>query len=373
MKRIQDDLDLRNAFSPAPEDVKDMLIRTANSVKEEEKVRKYSWGAVLLAAVIIMATMSVGLAASELVGWTDFFSRFHGINLPKEAQEIMSKNEHQSYQVGPLTLTVQELLCDGENAFTSIVARTADGSPAIICSQGEWMIPMRANGSDTEVQRLGVDGMMTWEMAAKTLGQPLYGVRAIPEVDFSLLNGEQMEDYLHDAEGGFVDFSMVPVKPGKVGDTLPVIYYLYVEEIDVETGEIKQQWTQREQSEIPVVSSVLAEKTYTPASECLVNGFKLESVKIDMHVTGGYVTLTFTAPDGVPELDRDWAWHEIVDAVTLADADGNPYKSGISMTVKGDVYDWPTVVIEETLSMTELPESLQIITRNQVEETVKLK
>lgn len=366
MKRIQDDLDLRSAFSPVPEDVKNMLVRTANSVEEEEKVKKYTWKAVLIAAVIMVATMSVGLAASGLVGWTDFFSRFHDIVLPTEAQEIIGKTEHQSFQVGPLTLTVQELLCDGENAFTAIAARTADGSPAIISSYGEWMFPIRANGADTEAQRLGVDAMMSWELAAKTLNQPLYAVRAIPEVDYSLMDGEQMEDYLHDAEGAYVNFSMVPLKASKIGEALPVTYYLYVAEIDVETGHVKRDWTERKEGEIPVVSSVLAEKTYTPASECLVNGYKLENILIEMRVTGGYVTMTFTAPEGVPDSDQDDAWHDLVDAVTLCDADGEPFKSGISMTTSADLSGWPTVVIDETIAVSELPETLQLVTKNTV-------
>ena len=194
MKRIQDDLNLRSAFSPVPDEVKNMLLRTANSVREEEKVRKTSWRAVLVAAMIIVATMSVAVAASELVGWTDFFSRLYDRALPTEAQEILAQTKQQSFQVGPLTLTTQELLCDGENAFTSIIAHTTDGSPALFCGDGEWMTAIRAQGADTEAQRLGVDGLVTWAYAAKTLGLPLYSVRAIPEVEFKLMNGEQAED-----------------------------------------------------------------------------------------------------------------------------------------------------------------------------------
>ena len=363
MKRIQDDWDLRKAFSPAPEDVKNMLIRTANSVKEEEKVKRYSWKPVLIAAAIMVVTMSVGLAASGLVGWTDFFSHFYDIGLPQQAQEIMAQTEHQSFQVGPLTLTVQELLCDGENAFTSISARTTDGSNAVISSYGEWAMPIYANGMENEAQRLGVDSMMSWELAAKTLDLPLYAVRAIPEVDYSLMDGEQMEDYLHDAEGAFVNFSMVPLRADKIGDALPVTYYLHVAEVEPGTGNVKQEWTERVDSTIPVVSSVLAEKTYIPDDECLVNGYRLESILIEMRVTGGYVTAIFTAPEGLSEQP----WYDVYDAMILADGDGNPFRSGISLTVSGDSSDWPRVVIWQTISISELPESVQVLTRDEAE------
>ena len=364
MRRIQDDLDIRGAFSPVPEDVKNMLIRTANSVKEEETVRKYRWGAVLLAAMIIVATMSVAVAASELIGWTDFFSRLYDRTLPTEAQEILAQTKQQSFQVGPLTLTTQELLCDGENAFTSIIAHTTDGSPALFCGDGEWMTAIRAHGADTEAQRLGVDGLVTWAYAAKTLGLPLYSVRAIPEVEFKLMNGEQMEDSLHDAEGALVYFSMVPLRADKLGDTLSLNYYLRVEEVDVETGMSKELWEERVAGEIPVMSSVLAEKTYHPAMEGPVCGYELENVLIEMRVTGGYVTMNFTAPEGATE-EAYWddVWPYLVDAVTLCDADGEPFKNGIGLSISADLSNWPTVAVQETLNISELPETIKVITR----------
>lgn len=369
MKRIQDDLDIRGAFSPVPEDVKNMLVRTANSVKEEETVRKYRWGAVLLAAMIIVATMSVAVAASELIGWTDFFSRLYDRTLPTEAQEILAQTKQQSFQVGPLTLTTQELLCDGENAFTSIIAHTTDGSPAILCAYGEWNEAVYANRADTEEQRLGVNGKMSWVQAAKELGLPLYAVRAIPEVEFKLMNGEQAEESLHDAEGALVYFSMVPLRADKVGDTLSLNYYLHVAEIDVETGLVGKGWEERVAGEIPVTSSVLAEKTYHPATEGPVYGYELESVLIEMRVTGGYVTMNFTAPEGATEEEYwDDVWPYLVDAVTLCDADGEPFKDGIGLSISADLSNWPTVAVRETLNISELPETIKVIT-NEVERT----
>lgn len=368
MKRIQDDLNLRGAFSPAPEDLKNMLVHTANSVKEEEKVKNYRWGAILVAALIIMATMSAAVAASEWIGWTDFFSKFYNVTLPSEAQEIMAQTERQAFQVGPLTLTVQETLCDGENAFTSIVATTSDGSPAVITSWGEWDMPICANGMDNEAVRLGVDRKTSWMDAAQAVDQPLYAVRAIPEVDHNLMNGEQMEDFLHNAEGGFVNFSLVAVDAEKVGDALPLTYYLYVAEIDAETGDVKQEWKERKEGEIPVNSSVLAEKTYAMDSEYEFNGFKLENILIEMRVTGGYVTTTFTAPEGATE-EAWWdeTWSDLVNAMTLCDAAGERFKSGVSLSMHADVSNWPTVTVHETIGISELPETVRLIIRDDAE------
>ena len=376
MKHIQDDLNktdelnLRSAFSPVPTDIRDMLVRTANSVKEEEKVRKYKPVAVLMAALIVFATMSVGLAASELVGWTDFFSRFYGGSIPKQMQNAMKDAEHTTFTLGPIAFTVQEALCDGKVIMTSVLANTADGSAAIMAPDGEAEMSISAN-YDTELTRLNLKKGTSWLEAARQKNLPIYTVRATPEVPYDLHASEQYEDFLHDAEGNMIYFSGLPLKDEKVGDELPIDFYLSVYELDPDTGDVIQTWTDRPEYTVAVNRNVLNEKTYTPEEEITVAGCKLENVRMELRVTGAYVYTTFIASDSV-DYDSD-EWLTACYRVQLTDQDGNRLPNGVSLSYGRDASAWPTVVFDETTMIDALPDVIGAKLTYDAEEVYLLK
>ena len=174
-RKLTDEPNLRNAFSPVPPDVRELLIRTAYSVREKTKSRKYRLSPVPLAALIVFATMSVGLAVSESVGWSDFFSPYHG-SVPSTMQQALNNVEHTAYELGPITFTVDQALCDGITGIVSISARTADGSAALLASE-EIGMPVPVYW-DTALAGLGLEEDATWLEAAKQKNLPLYVVHA---------------------------------------------------------------------------------------------------------------------------------------------------------------------------------------------------
>ena len=62
MKRDMDNLDLRAAFRPMPEECHAALMDAARSVKEEKEMKRASFRVVLIAAMIIMSMMAVAFA-----------------------------------------------------------------------------------------------------------------------------------------------------------------------------------------------------------------------------------------------------------------------------------------------------------------------
>lgn len=363
MKHVQDhrkptdEPNLRNAFSPVPPDVRDLLVRTARSVKEEENVknRKYRLSPVLLAALIVFATMSVGLAVSESVGWSDFFGRFHHGSVPSPMQQAMNQAEHTAYELGPITFTVDQALCDGKTVIVSVSARMTDGSAALLASAEDYSMPISTY--ETGLASLGLEDGMTWPEAARQKNLPLYAVHAMPQPG-KWGGSDQYEAYLYGAEGAFVDFSGFLVDDDQLGDTVPLELLLSVSAIDPETGEITQKWQSRPAYTVPVDRSVLAEKTYVPEETLEAAGLRLESVRMELRVTGAYVYTAFTASDAVDHENE--AWLDTCYNVEITDANGDDFPFGVSLSGSCDDSAWPAIVLDGTLMIDALPDTIGV-------------
>lgn len=363
MKHVQenlnktDELNLRNAFSPVPPDIREMLVRTARAVTEEEKgkARKYRLRPALVAAILVFATMSVALAVSERVGWSNFFHQYHGSVVPAPIQERMDDVAHTSLELGPVTFTVEQALCDGQLVMVSVSARMTDGSAALLASDEDWNSPVGVT-ADTEQRRLGLAEDATWLDAAKRLNQPLYAVQIL--TDFGQLGGDQYMGYLYDAEGGYVAVSGFSVEAGEVGDTVPVDFLLGVSALDPETGKATQEWQGDLAYTVRVDRSILGEKTYVPEEPLEVAGCRLDSVRMELRVTGAYVYITFTASDAV-----DQESGEALDAcyqVEVVDQDGNAFSEGASLSSYCDDSAWPVLVRSDTVMIDALPDAIGV-------------
>ena len=183
MKRDMDNLNLRDAFVPMPEETRDALMSAARSVKEEEPVKKFTFRTALIAACIIVATMAVAMAAGSIFGWNDFFSKDYGTTIPKTAQEIMTATEPVTWQEGDVIFTVRERYSDSRLALISVEARLAEGVEGILAGD-DFTEAIGAYGENSAAvaKRLGVEPEMTWVEAAKKLNLPLYSVRATLEI-----------------------------------------------------------------------------------------------------------------------------------------------------------------------------------------------
>ena len=360
MRRSQDDLNLRNAFPPVPESLEKSLLQSASSVQEGPAPKKFTAKTLLIAALILLAAMSAALAASELLGWTDFFSKNYAISVPKAAQNAMNITQGHTFQAGPLTFTVHETICDGRIALSSIEAHTTDGSDALYTGDAGGVV---GANSSSEAERLGLDPGIPWTEAARTLNLPLYAVRAFIEPDAAVDSGEAMEDWMWNANGHIVYFNMPSLNQrAEKYESLPVTFCLAVWEIDPATGDDKAAWVLREKGTIPIRGK-LAEKTYLPVGEALINGYRIESVKAEQYVTGAYLTITLSAPEGAPPETASSLW-ELMEDITLTDERKQPFPAGISLSGGMDADNWPAVFITKMISVDALPGAMLLTAGN---------
>ena len=351
MKRDLNSLDFRNAFTPIPTECRQALLDAARSVKEEKQVKRASFRAVLIAAILILVTMAVAFAAQQL-GWVDFFQEYQGIEVPNAAQTLLNATKPITYQVGPMTFTYEQLLADGRIALSTAAVHTTDGAEVLYAYDSEIFDAVDASfGTVRDLYHL--KSGTTWVEAAQQLKLPLYGVRALIEVDEAYSGSEAMMDAMWKEDGSIVCFSMPATNPEAVKGSLPVTLYMAVYSFDPATGELLNRWVAREKTEIPI-SGMIAEKTYQPLTKELLNGLTLTGVRAEQYVTGLYITSSFIAPDGMDEdTTREAAYN-----VTLLDGKGNELPGGMNLSRAANLDALPTIVLEDMVSAEALPDEL---------------
>ena len=166
-KRKLEEMDLRAAFPEMPQDCHDALLRAARSAgTEETKMKHFTVKTVLLTALLVIFTTTAAVAATEALGWTDFFSQYYGTQVPAAAQRIMKEewNRHH-FSLGPVSYDVQELYCDGHIAMASTVIKMEDGGKALLLGEGfEPSDALGANGENGAALagQLGLSPSATW-------------------------------------------------------------------------------------------------------------------------------------------------------------------------------------------------------------------
>lgn len=334
--------------------------RIRNSAKGEMKVKKkLSFGLVLVIG-LIAATMAVAIAAVRL-GWIDYYAEKWGVSVPTAAQEAMEASQSQSYQVGPMTFTYNQLLTDKRLVLSSAEIRMTDGSEVLYADSTNFYEAVDAL-SDTVLKKYGLEPGITWVDAAKQLNLPLYGVRALAEVAPEHDAGMAMEDALWNEDGSIVYFNMPFVNSTGIQDELPATLYMAVHRYDPATDEVSvNAWTERVETAIPI-APLLAEKTYLPDGNAELNGIKLQSVYAEQYATGIYLTATFTMPDG---MDADAAT-EALYRLTLLDGSGDALPTGLNLSGNALTDELPTARLEVMTSAEALPDSL-IVTDGETE------
>lgn len=357
MKHDLDELNLRDAFRAMPDELRNKLLQTAGSVKEDENVKRAAFRTLLLAACIIIATMSVVLAASSLFGWNDFFQQFYGVTIPDAVQQIMKDSGETTYTLGKVTFTVSGLYCDGEVATASTTAKLADGTKAILTGDDPFE-PIGANGENGQkvAKALGVDPTLSWAEAAKQLKLPLYSVRAILEVPEDLSGGESMEDVLFGEDGTLTYFSMAMMNGQVKGDTVPCQMFLRVMEVNPDDPE-DQSEALRERKDIALpLSKPISSRMYIVPDGVIIEGaFKLDDVQAVQTPGGVNVISTVTASTGATEEQAD----EVLSDLEPVQENGEELPDGLNLT--GNIIDlaqWPKIKITRMVTLDHLPESL---------------
>ena len=356
MKRDMDILDLRAAFRPEPEACHAALMNAARSVKEEKEMKRASFRVVLIAALIIMSLTAVAFAAGNMLGWSDFYGRWHGsTGVPEGVYEQMQVTEDLSWEVGPLTFTATELLTDGHIAISAIHVRTTDGSAALINGENvaDPTDPIRANGENGRAYaaRLGVSENATWIEAAQQLNLPLYRVSADHSMSHPLCAGHMMSDVLINEDGSLTYYCMSMLKNDEVGAELNLPLCLDVALADSATGETAQRWCDYEQTVTLPVCPVLEQRSYVPDHETIIAGHKLLKVDAVRYVTGAYLTFTYEMGYAdVPESAFD------LYELDLCDEAGNPLPGGMNLSASLTF----TIEVEEMIGVETLPDVITL-------------
>lgn len=361
MKRNDKELNLRAAFSPMPQDCYDALMNATRSVKEEEPMKRASFRVVLIAAIIIIATMGIAFAAQQL-GWVDFYKEYDGVTLPSAAQKAMNATKPQTYTVGPMTFTMTQSLADGRIALGTTDIRMTDGTEVLYAADcNDLSDPVEAS-VDTVMKRHQLEPGTSWLEAAQQLSLPLYSCCATLEVEEAYSDGWGMEDVLWSENGALVYFSMAATNPAAAKETLPAKLYMAVRRYDPETGEELEKWVAEQELTIPV-SALLSEKDYLPDGEATLtlsaeDGAPVEvtltGVHAEQYATGIYLSTTVKLPESIGESDAT----NLLYSLSVCDAQGNELPQGISLSGNANVDALPTAVLETMTSIETLPESL---------------
>lgn len=354
MKRDLEHLDLKRAFRPVPESCHRALMDAARSVGEEKPVKRFSYRAALIAAIILIAAMAVAYAAVRL-GWIDYYDQQYGIAVPKSAQEALTASQPKTYQVGPMTFTYQQMLTDKRIVLSSAAIRLTDGGEALYANDTNIYDSVSAI-TDTVANLYSLsDYQETWLEAAQELDLPLYGVRALVELPPENNLGS-MEDALWNEDGTIVYFNMPMLAPGSVDGNLNATLYMAVTQFDPATGERLEKWEAREEVTLPV-APLLEEKTYLPQENATFDGLTLESLRGERYATGVYLCATFSAPEG---MTREEAL-DVLHTLSICDTDGAPLPMGLSLSICPDAEALPVATLEVPASLETLPDEVTVV------------
>lgn len=277
------------------------------SAKEEEPVKKFAVSTALIVVLIVIATLTTALAASALLGWTDFYS----FEIPKTAQEILNATEPKDYQVGPITFTVNELLTDGHIALCSATSHVTDGSSAVLSEEVYDAVGANGDNGEALAQKWNLSPDTRWIDAAHIMNLPFYRISISVNVPEECHDGEDMGDAMWDEKGNCVSYYMAALNSPQVGETLPIKLHFQVWQYDPQSIEpqsifedvvdkAKEMSYWEDTFEITLtVPAPIAEKTYMPEQPYdFENGLTLNSVTAQQTVAGAYVVGQFTLRDG---------------------------------------------------------------------------
>ena len=348
-KQNNQDLPLRDAFPPMPADCYDALMRAARSAKEETNMKRFTAKTILIAAILAILTMAAALAAGEMLGWTDFFSQYGDQAIvPNAAREIMNETEPQRFELGALTFTLRQLMCDGRLAVSTTDIRTTDGSPALYCFDPYDTLGCNGENGRQLAARLGLPWETTYMDAAKQLKLPLYWCQATLECQ-DYAGG--MGDPLWNDDNTMTLFDMAYLEMTEMPEKLDAELFLWVATVDSDNVEESAENALRTRVSISVpVHAETEEKTYLPAEPFSACGLTLQSVRAERTIAGAYLYADFTVEEGVDLWEVYTGEH-----IRFLNENGQPFPIGMSLSGSLDEEHFPTVIVGDMIAVDELP------------------
>ena len=361
MKRDMDNLNLRDAFRPMPEETRDALMSAARSVKEDEPVKKVAFRTVLIAACVIVATMAVAMAAGQIFGWNDFFKNDYNADIPKTAQEILASSEPVSWQEGDVIFTVRERYSDPKLAMISVEARLADGVEGILTAD-DFTMPIGAYGENSHSQevakRLGVDPQMTWMDAAKELKLPLYSVVAILDIPSEFWSSEEYGDPMFNEDGSLTWFSLQPLNGQITDEEMKAQVYLRTKLVNPEDADDDTN-SKEDYLDLTIhMEKVIATAEYIiPEDTKVLDAFRIDSIHAELLPSGLHFTTNLTALEGATQ---DMATDKL--RVDIVQENGEAYPTGITLSSGFSNLDtWPQITYTQMISVDQIPETIHLV------------
>ena len=347
---------LLRALPPVPEDVGEMVRRTAASVRQERAGHRVVPRIAVIALLLVLVTMTVAVAAGLSMGWASFLEQHYRVAVPPLAREALDSAAAPVVTVGPLTFTLTERLADGHYLWHSAVVTATDGAPVLLTDEaGDSRVGSSGEQGRALASALGIPPETSWLEAARLTGLPLYEVRALATPEASYDGFDAMEEALPDGTGRLVCFSQSAITGTEGLQALPVTCFLRVSRIDPDTGEVLEKWVEQFPDSIPL-SPRLAERTYHPETPVIAGGYRLEGIDAAQYVTGIYLTLRLTAP---PDATEDSVWESnLWSLLPLTDAEGTPFPEGMSLTGSLSAEHLPEVTVTVMISGEALPDAL---------------
>lgn len=353
---------------PTPPDCHEALMSAAYSVQEDRPARPVPFRAALIAAALLLLTLTAAFAAQRL-GWLELWNDRYGVSAPAAMDSLLEDAQPLSYEVGPITFTWRQCVTDGRIVLACAEARMTDGTEALLASDSDLYEAIDTL-DDTLLDKYDLDSGTTWVEAAEQLGLPLYGVRAVAEPLAAA--DSAMEDALWNEDGSITYFSM-PFVEGAEADGLPASLYMAVHTWDPQTEEIGvNAYTARVETLIPA-APLLAEKRYTAENAELeiplyrfasdgsdevetaaIIPLTLESVQAEQYATGVYLTAHFHTGEGA-------AQEQVIEALyrlRFLDANGCELPDGVNLSAEACVDELPSVSLKIMASLDELPAEL---------------
>lgn len=351
MKRDWNRLDLKDAFHTIPDACSRALMEAARSAGREAHHQRRRYRIALAAALMLVGTVAAAFAATQL-GWTELFSREYGMDVPRSAQEALEITQSVAYEVGPVTITYQQLLADGHMVLSAAQAQLTNGGDALYADDAAAQDGEAVPQSVADHYGLAVGS--SWLEAAQELDLPLYSVRALVELP-SAYSQEAMESALWQEDGSITYFNMLLLDSAMESEPLPVTLYMQVTQHDPVTGESLETWQAQEDATVSM-TPLLAEKDYLPSADTVLDGLTLEKIHGELYATGVYLTASFTAAEGMTQQE---ALHALYD-MTMLDAEGAPLPMGLNLSVQADVQALPQATLEVSAALEALPRSVML-------------
>ena len=357
------DQELKNMFGQTPDSFNLAIERAlagekpARETPAPRRLNK-TWSIVLIVALALAMT-AVAYAAAVRMGLIDFIDSSGYIGpIPEAALEVLQNTSVQSWEIGPVTVSLNETIADSHLTYVVCQARMTDGSDALFYNW-DWMdtrIP------DALRERLGLEGEWLTQAAAAYDG-PIYSAQMRLELDPAFTSGDEMElDPVYGSDGSLLNAYMVGTDPSAIGETVAGQLRIDLRRVEVTNAwedsqmlhwdsEVVESWTEFFPIEIPV-TGVLETKTYLPVEEADLGWGTLERVDVERTPAGAYAYIRVLVND--PSI----IGHMI--EFGLRDGNGEPLPRGIYPSSGFDGMERSMGTWLKYFGADELPEALMV-------------